>query len=1080
MVQQMSNPGFSTSQLLFSVPPVDDLDDLAERLEKNFNLVVSIQSGSSQKEARDKLSQAATQNVDKYADFLDGLLYGILTDPVSADRYLGDMTVLSMLNADAFAPVVKTLNILLQDKFSKLSDTTKKQAVWLLKGMTKSGIANLDRAHIPFMRNLTGGENWKNIALLESYMEIFAENRSYFETPASVPIVQMAVLTFIQLIQYHSPLQFSVIKDKEMDFCLDLLRTRFVDLSLAGRELTRSLMAVCKMPKMKEFWNDLVNNPKNLPLTAGGLPQFLLSKSPRWLFAHRISTELEVKVNFMLSKVRAPVVNRYSDIFIKQYLSTPESELILPELIRFVIRAVHPSNEILGSDVLQRWNFILFLLQNCKTSQGLNNCMLALFYDWILFDGVENNIMNIEPATLLLMNVRGNSIRVLGKPLFVTLIDYLCKIALEFHPPTQVKTRKSVLDAIQYAVEKRVIPSFIPILEAVPEEARTALRKAFPEFFGEDPTAQRLVDRTNTNGANGNGKPLPPSPAPQKPSGDLDEFPMDTSSLSDPDEEVALPAKASVAKRRPKTPTLGKRSRSSEQPSLAQCVGMMAPSLQPLFVEMAEGTDDEKCQAMENFVMEVINEGQNYDMDDCELLARTLALTIKPIYDRFALPENLTDESFEDSVQSPLFILFRRVWEESEDSPQRHRALNLLAEMTECLPDIGFYLVYYVLFRKTKVIQDEDRDALADLEALCFAVRRKNQTTDEDAQTQYEEFVANCMDRCGRQDHRMVVHIAKFLYREAPRVTKDSPLFAHAVISHIDAWELRALWNLVLQRRLVMFSDKACANVVRETVKWETIEQTFFWKLFHAHELKTDSWIIELLKVVDFKKHPEAAIQVFESLKDTIPREEVFREVLRREPDDADDHTFSTLAMQWCINDSPANVAEMFAKIIAKLVQKKRQANKHSSPAKEELSLEHVLGHITAIQSFVAENDRSGGKKARDGGFTQMLYHASMQLALAKAKESASPSVREKFREVFSLVAEEEPEEEEDEVKPIATKKVKKSSSEEKTGKKRPAAGKSTSSRPGSSRLSSDEEDEPRLTRPKKHRNKSPPTVDTE
>jgi Integrator complex subunit 3 N-terminal len=71
-------------------------------------------------------------------------------------QFFGDMTVLSMLNAEAFGPVIKTLNTLVHEKFSKLSETAKKQSVWLLKNMTKCGIANLDRVHIPFMRNLTG------------------------------------------------------------------------------------------------------------------------------------------------------------------------------------------------------------------------------------------------------------------------------------------------------------------------------------------------------------------------------------------------------------------------------------------------------------------------------------------------------------------------------------------------------------------------------------------------------------------------------------------------------------------------------------------------------------------------------------------------------------------------------------------------------------------------------------------------------------------------------------------------------------------------------------------------------------
>ena len=53
-----------------------------------------------------------------------------------------------------------------------------------------------------------------------------------------------------------------------------------------------------------------------------------------------------------------------------------------------------------------------------------------------------------------------------------------------------------------------------------------------------------------------------------------------------------------------------------------------------------------------------------------------------------------------------------------------------------------------------------------------------------------------------------------------------------------------------------------------ESLKWESIEQTFFWKLFQAHNFKTENWMFELLQVVDLRKHPEAAMFLIENIKD--------------------------------------------------------------------------------------------------------------------------------------------------------------------------------------------------------------------
>lgn len=162
----------------------------------------------------------------------------------------------------------------------------------------------------------------------------------------------------------------------------------------------------------------------------------------------------------------------------------------------------------------------------------------------------------------------------------------------------------------------------------------------------------------------------------------------------------------------------------------------------------------------------------------------------------------------------------RRLWEEGDcNSDPRRRALTILAEMWEYMQDIGFLLVYFMLYSKSKVIHEDDRDILADFEELCFLLYRKNNPSadepGEKLQEQlYEEYIATCLDRCGYHDHRMLVHLVRFLYREAPRVTKDSALVSHAIVSHIDPWELRTLNNLILQQRLLMFSERNCANVI--------------------------------------------------------------------------------------------------------------------------------------------------------------------------------------------------------------------------------------------------------------------------
>ena len=49
-----------------------------------------------------------------------------------------------------------------------------------------------------------------------------------------------------------------------------------------------------------------------------------------------------------------------------QYLSSPESHHLIPELIRFICCVIHPTNEVLASDIIPRWALIGWLISLCQ------------------------------------------------------------------------------------------------------------------------------------------------------------------------------------------------------------------------------------------------------------------------------------------------------------------------------------------------------------------------------------------------------------------------------------------------------------------------------------------------------------------------------------------------------------------------------------------------------------------------------------------------------------------------------------------------------------------------------------------
>lgn len=72
--------------------------------------------------------------------------------------------------------------------------------------------------------------------------------------------------------------------------------------------------------------------------------------------------------------------------FLFQYLSSPESQTLRADLIRYIVGVVHPSNEVLCSDIIPRWAIIGWLLTSCQVSDNKLLCskwvLIKLLLGW--------------------------------------------------------------------------------------------------------------------------------------------------------------------------------------------------------------------------------------------------------------------------------------------------------------------------------------------------------------------------------------------------------------------------------------------------------------------------------------------------------------------------------------------------------------------------------------------------------------------------------------------------------------------------------------------------------------------------
>lgn len=383
-----------------------------------------------------------------HEDVSFAFIYQILTDVSAAPKALRDLTLLSR---DGMDFVTKNLTMLVVDKYTKLSDTARRQLLWLVREFIKNQVQNIDNIVWNVLRQASGGDiSPKNLALIDGLLDILIEHRAWLD---KFPfLIGAVVFTYVRLIEDHFSPMLSTLRNKEVKFVVPLIRERFNDSVLAlGRDFVRLLQNVARIPEFEQLWKDILLNPKSLSPTFTGVWQLLQIRTSRRFLQVRLTPEMERKLHFMTSSVKFGLHKRYQDWFQDKYFTTPESHSLRSDLIRFIINAIHPTNDMLCSDVTPRWAIIGWLLTSCTNPIVLANAKLALFYDWLFFDPLKDNIMNVEPGILVMYHSLRNHPFVSG-----TLLDFLCRIIKSFSPKLEDKIRAGVYNSLRKILEKQV------------------------------------------------------------------------------------------------------------------------------------------------------------------------------------------------------------------------------------------------------------------------------------------------------------------------------------------------------------------------------------------------------------------------------------------------------------------------------------------------------------------------------------------------------------------------------------------------------------------------------------------------
>ncbi|KAF7647220.1 hypothetical protein LDENG_00175750 [Lucifuga dentata] len=713
-------------RLLVSTP-LDAKDELEERLERCVGIVQSLTNGLSEREANDALTANVCKGQQQHEEVCLGLFTLVLIEPAQAQRCYRDVT---LLNRDGMNVVLVKINQILMEKFLKLQDVPRTQLVWLVRELVKSGVLGADGVVMTLMKQIAGGDiSSKNLWLAESVLDILVEQKEW--VLKSGMLIAMSVYTYLRLIVDHGVPNLLPLRQKEVDFCISMLKEKFMECLIIGRDLVRLLQNVARIPEMDLLWRDLLHNPQ----------------------------------------VRFGQQKRYQDWFQRQYLSMQESQSLRCDLIRYICGVVHPSNEVLSSDILPRWAIIGWLLTTCTSNVAASNAKLALFYDWLFFNPEKDSIMNIEPAILVMHHSM--------KPhpaITATLLDFMCRIIPHFFPPLESQVRQGVFNSLTFIMEKRVLAHLAPLFDnpKLDRELRSMLRERFPEFCS---------------------SPSPPAEVKMEESVvlEMDNHVLDKeegcydnteAAFSDDEEEVNNKGKKREFRFHPI-----KEAVIEEPADITPWLDQLDDTMKEKVLQLQKSSDTEtQCEVMQEIVDLILEE--DFDSEQMSTLASCLAELFKDHFRGDVLPEEVTEESLEESVCKPVCLVFRNLCTMQEDNSGFSVLLDMLAEFYQKQPKIGYHLLYYLKARYTPRTDGK-------------AANGKMMLYESFAQATALGDLHTClmmdMKACQEDDVRLLCYLTPSIYSEFPDETLRSGELLNMIVAVIDSTQVRShqLTNLL-------------------------------------------------------------------------------------------------------------------------------------------------------------------------------------------------------------------------------------------------------------------------------------------
>jgi len=1006
---------------LFSANVLHHKDELEEKLERCHSVLSGVLSGLSEKEVHDALTQIVCKSMKEHEEVSFGLLYTILTEPSLAQKVYRD---LSFVSRDGLAIIVSKLHQILMEKFQRLLDVPKGQLLWLIGEMMKSSVGSLEGIVHTLLRQIAGGDTSNiNLWFAENVLKLMKANKAWLVK--NTGSMQLFVYTYIRVIEDHEGARFKSLRQMEVEFIVSLMREHFNEMIPIGRDLVRVLQNVFRIPEFTKLWKDILHRPQTLTPQFTGLPHLLSTRTSRKFLASRMTPDMENKLAFLTLKVKWGQQRRYQEWFFRQYLSAPESQTLLPDIVRFICGVIHPPNEILGSEVIPRWAILGWLYTICQNPVSQTNMKLALFFDWLFYQGDKDNIMNIEPAILLMHNsVRAHS------NITMSLLDFICRMSTNYCPQFVNITKQGLYNSFKDILDKRVVSSLSPILKGIriDKELKQLVSETLAPFCG---PSERLASGISEESSNKQTDSPPSSPSdnnsfslviappasgnsssnehqtPSTGSGDgHDESSTDEAVFSDEEEEnnktalpppppPPLPNEKKESKKTPPPPSailntfipinnktttedfdankVDEGFAGDDITELDEFQNLDSNLLKDNVIKLKNEKDESsRVEAMESIITSIESLG---DFDDeqatplCVCLANCLTADLcLPV-----IPDQLNEKSIESTLERPHYTLFRSLCALSRDDLSRENLYILLSSLHEQEPKIGYHFLFFL----KASYKDEEKFSVYEDYISFFKTRTLKTVLIQD------------MKLCYEYDPALFMYLLVPVCKKFKTLTVGNKEMIKMLVSTVHPDEMSEILSELVMGTLTIVGENQVGALLETSLTWSSFEQSCLWQLINAEDTPIEM-LVNVLPALQTNKHAETMNRLLIAMRAHSPDQEILRPVLCMNMEGIGKHFSLCLFRSWCAEEA-RELAHVMATLLSKPVSGRRKGN----AGRHNPTLDQMVLHLNQYYKHCLESDEKSDKS--------LFKFENMRYALIQAKKNiVDPDIKTKCKGLFS------------------------------------------------------------------------------